>query len=96
MLIEQWLIAPDGRIKFNDFNNAREPMWDGGKQKYCGKRSRYGGVWRSPEEFRGGRQDESIDVYAYGNCIYTLMSLLLWCTSSVLNKFRALTTNSSL
>jgi hypothetical protein len=42
--IEQWLIAPDGSIKLNDFNNAREPLWDQRKGEYCLARSTYGGV----------------------------------------------------
>ncbi len=74
--IEQWLIAPDRSIKLNDFNNAREPTWNVKKNKYCEKTSTYGGVWRSPEEYIGRPQDESIDVYAYGNNIYTLVSPL--------------------
>lgn len=72
--IEQWLIAPDRSVKLNDFNNAREPMWNAKEKRYCEKRSTYGGIWRSPEEFDGYSQDESIDVYAYGNNIYTLVS----------------------
>ena len=42
--IEQWLIAPDGSIKLNDFNNARQPTWDTRKGEYCLKHSSYGGV----------------------------------------------------
>lgn len=72
--IEQWLIAPDGRIKFNDFNNARLPSWDAKEKKYCERTSYYGGTWRSPEEYIPSPQDESIDVYAYGNNIYTLLT----------------------
>jgi hypothetical protein len=76
--IDQWLIAPDGRLKVNDFNNAREPMWNKNDKKYCEKKLTYGGIWRSPEEYSGGQQDESIDVFAYGNNIYTLVSSWLW------------------
>ena len=42
--IEQWLIAPDGSIQLNDFNNAREPLWNAQKREYCEARSSYGGV----------------------------------------------------
>jgi len=72
--MEQWLLDFDGSIKLNDFNNAREPMWDDRKKKYCRKHSTYGGIWRSHEKYNGNAQDESIDTYAYGNGIYPLVS----------------------
>lgn len=72
--IEQWLIAPDGSIKLNDFNNARVPLWSEEKMNYCDTRATYGGTYRSPEEFSGGLQDESKDTFAFGNNIYTLVS----------------------
>jgi serine/threonine protein kinase len=47
--IEQWLIAPDGSIQLNDFNNAHEPLWNEKKRKYCTTHSTYGGVVSSVE-----------------------------------------------
>ena len=82
--IEQWLIAPDGRIKLNDFNNARLPRWDSKHNNYCEIVLIYGGIWRSPEEHNGLLQDESIDIYAFGNSIYTLVSSSLGSFFSIL------------
>ncbi len=72
--IEQWLIAPDGSVKLNDFNNAHLPLWNEKKGRYCLSHRKYGGTYRSPEEFSGGAQDESVDTFAFGNNIYTLVS----------------------
>lgn len=71
--IEQWLISPDRSIKLNDFNNAIEPKWDEKKGAFCDNQGRWGSVNRSPEEYSNGLQDESVDTYAYGNNIYTLV-----------------------
>lgn len=72
--IEQWLLAPDGSVKLNDFNNAKEPRWNGYKGSYCVSRGTYGGTYRSPEEFSGKSQNEAVDVFAFGSNIYTLVS----------------------
>lgn len=71
--IEQWLRASDGSVKLNDFNNAFEPKWDEKKQEYCDRTGIYGDVYRSPEEYSNGPQNESVDVFAFGNNIYTLV-----------------------
>lgn len=42
--IEQFLFAEDGRVKLNDFNNAREPTYDSTANEYCTTKSKYGGV----------------------------------------------------
>jgi serine/threonine protein kinase len=42
--IEQWLIASDGSIRLNDFNNAHVPEWDQMAGDYCTTRSSYGGT----------------------------------------------------
>jgi serine/threonine protein kinase len=44
--IEQWLLAPDGSVKLNDFNNAHEPSWDASKGAYCESKGWYGGAVR--------------------------------------------------
>lgn len=72
--IEQWLIAPDGSIKLNDFNNIRPPHWDDTMQQYCISYAGYGGGFeRSPEEYSGDASDESVDVYALGSSIYPMV-----------------------
>jgi hypothetical protein len=42
--IEQWLIALDGSIRLNDFNNAHLPLWDQTAGDYCTTSSSYGGT----------------------------------------------------
>lgn len=71
--IEQWLVAPDGSIKLNDFNNAKIMKWDERHNRYCHNQLHYGGTYRSPEEFDVTPQDESVDTFAYGNNIYTML-----------------------
>lgn len=72
--IEQWLLAFDGSVKLNDFNNAREPTWNERTGEYCKRRSVYGGIWRSPEEYNSKvGQDEAIDTFAFGQSVYTLV-----------------------
>lgn len=71
--IEQWLIAPDGSIKLNDFNNAHVPLWNEKEGRYCTYSGSYAGTYRSPEEFSDGPQDESVDTFAFGNNIYTMV-----------------------
>jgi serine/threonine protein kinase len=47
---EQWLIARDGSVKLNDFNNAGITLWNDKKQAYCTRFANYGGIV-SPNEF---------------------------------------------
>jgi serine/threonine protein kinase len=47
---EQWLIARDGSVKLNDFNNAGITPWDDAKQEFCTRQATYGG-FVSPNEF---------------------------------------------
>ena len=72
--IEQWLIAPDGSTKLNDFNNAKTARWHQENQEYCTSSGSYGGTYRSPEEFAGNPQDEGVDTYALSSNIYTMVS----------------------
>jgi serine/threonine protein kinase len=72
--IEQWLIAPDGSIKLNDFNNAKIMKWNRQTNRYCPFNSAYGELYRSPEEYEYWDQDESVDTYAFGNNIYTMLT----------------------
>ena len=71
--IEQWLIAPDKTIKLNDFNFAFEPQWDAEKGAYCDKWGVWEGTHRSPEEYSSSPQDEKVDIFEYGQNIYSLV-----------------------
>ncbi|KAL3923574.1 MAG: hypothetical protein SGARI_006190 [Bacillariaceae sp.] len=73
--IEQWLLAKDGSIKLNDFNAAYARQYNVEAQEYCLKEGKPGqGIGRSPEELNGTEQDESVDVFAFGNILYTLLT----------------------
>jgi len=58
----------------NDFNSAYVLPWNVMREKYCRIRSRHTSVSRSPEELSGGKQDETKDIYAYGNSIYKILT----------------------
>jgi hypothetical protein len=87
--LDQWLLAPDGSVKLNDFGDSYPAPWDRKRKKYCFRRDlSRSGTWRSPEEYIGGLQDEAIDVYVFGNNIYTLVSqipkcIVLWCACAL-------------
>jgi Protein kinase domain len=72
--IEQFLIAKDGSLKLNDFNNAYTPEYHEKKQGICLASSSYGGVYRSPQELDGDYQDMSVDTYAFGSNLYTILT----------------------
>jgi serine/threonine protein kinase len=75
--LDQWLLAPDGSVKLNDFGDAYEAPWNQKSEEYCFDKEKSGsGTWRSPEEYHGDLQDEAMDVYVFGNSIYTLVSEL--------------------
>ena len=48
--LEQWLVARDGSVKLNDFNNAGISLWDEATQTFCTSKGVYGGTV-SPNEF---------------------------------------------
>ena len=73
--LAQYLFAPDGRLILNDFNRAEFMLFDEQKGKYCKYTNGKGaGDYRAPEEFRDDWLDEKIDVWSYGNNIYTLIT----------------------
>jgi len=71
----QWLRTSDGVLKINDFNRAEIMLWNGNEGKYCryynGKVS---GNYRAPEENQDHLLNEKIDIYSFGNNIYTLLT----------------------
>eukprot|EP00978_Attheya_sp_CCMP212_P012268 scaffold30482_cov53-Attheya_sp.AAC.6 len=71
----QWLYTKDGKLKLNDFNRAEIRMFDSETGKYCPHWNGHGmGNLRSPEEWRDGELDESIDVFSLGNNIYSILT----------------------
>jgi serine/threonine protein kinase len=71
----QWLRSPAGDLKLNDFNNAEILTFNPKSNTYCKKnRGSWGGMYRSPEEFYGYAIDEQVDIYSFGNNIYTLIT----------------------
>jgi hypothetical protein len=69
------MISTDASADKISFFTAREPMWNKNKTRYCTSKASYGGTYRSPEEFSGKPQDESKDTFAFGNNIYTMVSM---------------------
>jgi len=73
--LPQFLITAEDKVKLNDFNRAEAMLYDESKGDYC----RYlngagGGDWRAPEEWKDGRLNQKIDVWSFGNNVYSLMT----------------------
>lgn len=73
--LPQFLFTGKDNIKLNDFNRGEAMLFDEKKGEYC----RYtngagGGDWRAPEEYRDGLLNEKIDVWSYGNNVYSLLT----------------------
>merc|ERR1740117_2246057 len=71
----QWLQTMDGTLKLGDFNRAEVMEYNYQKKEYC----KYNngdcyGNYRSPEEYSAVDLDEGIDVYTFGNNIYSLLT----------------------
>jgi len=73
--LAQFLFAPDGRLKLNDFNRAEVMLFDEEDGSYCKYQNGKGaGEYRAPEEFEDGWLDQGIDVWSLGNNIYALIT----------------------
>jgi len=71
----QFLHTKDDEIKLNDFNRAEIMFWDEENYHYCKYRNGPGkGNYRSPEEYYDKPLDEKIDVFSFGNNVYTLLT----------------------
>jgi serine/threonine protein kinase len=74
--IDQWMFsASDGRVMFNDFNNAFTLEWNYEKQKYCKFYAFYCGTFKAPEVYgRGSMVSEQVDIWPVGNLIFALLT----------------------
>jgi len=71
----QYLLDKDDRVILSDFNRAEPLLWDEENQQYCKYESGWAfGNVRSPEEYRQDYLDEKIDIYSFGNAIFTLLT----------------------
>jgi len=71
----QFLLTKGKFVKLNDFNRAEIMLWDQNRHQYCKYCEGEGsGSYRSPEEYKDKALDEKIDVYSFGNNIYTLLT----------------------
>jgi serine/threonine protein kinase len=73
--LAQFLFAPDGRLKLNDFNRAEAMLFDEKDGSYCRYQNGKGaGDYRAPEEYKDGWLNEKIDIWSFGNNIYALIT----------------------
>lgn len=72
--IQQFLVTRSGDLKLNDFNNVRPLQWNPIAGQYCPYKTTYNLLYRSPEERNRLPTDESSDVYALGQVLYTLLT----------------------
>jgi len=72
----QYLLDEDHRIKLSDFNRAEPLDWAEAEQEYCKVWMGGGsGNVRSPEEYHERVPiDYNVDVYSYGNILFTLLT----------------------
>ncbi len=71
----QWLFDEHLNVVLIDFNRAEPLLWDEESESYC--KYFVGGALgnvRSPEEYINEMVNEKIDVYSYGNALYTILT----------------------
>ena len=67
----------DGVYKLNDFNKAQFIPKNTITNKPCMVKNvvpKSSGTFRSPEEFAGKTLNEKVDIYAFGNTVYTILT----------------------
>lgn len=71
----QWLFDEHLNVVLVDFNRAEPLLWDEESELYCKYfvGAALGNV-RSPEEYINEMVNEKIDVYSYGNALYTMLT----------------------
>ncbi len=73
--LTQYLFSGENKIKLNDFNRGESMLYDEQKGAYCRYRNGPGGGdWRAPEEYLDDALDEKIDVFSFGNNLYSLLT----------------------
>lgn len=71
---DQWLQTYDGRVVLNDVNNAIPLKWNSETQRYCKAKTRFDNILRAPEELRREPVDELVDVWPFGNMIFSVLT----------------------
>ena len=75
--LENLVLVKTSTIKFNDFNIAMMGRYDPETNRPCGHPVLFESpLWRSPEEIRddGTYVNEKIDVYAFGNILFQILT----------------------
>ena len=71
----QFLHDERGHIKLNDFNRGEVMLYNEEEQQWCQYRNGIGsGNLRAPEEYMDKPLNEKIDIYSFGNVVYTLLT----------------------
>ena len=73
--LSQFLFTKDNKIKLNDFNRGEVMLYNEKKGEYCRyKNGPGGGDWRAPEEYADDPLNEKIDVWSFGNNVYSVLT----------------------
>lgn len=73
--LPQFLFAKNNKIKLNDFNRGEAMLYNEKKGEYCRYRNGDGGGdWRAPEEYADKPLNEKIDVWSFGNNVYSVLT----------------------
>lgn len=74
--VNQFILV-DGKFKFNDFNKAKYLIYNKETDEVCPNKNAITSnakAFHSPEEYRGDRLTEKVDVYSLGNIIFTVLA----------------------
>lgn len=73
--LPQFLFSGENKIKLNDFNRGEAMLYDETAGEYCRyKNGPGGGDWRAPEEYADDKLNEKIDVWSFGNNVYSVLT----------------------
>lgn len=81
--LPQFLFSGQNKVKLNDFNRGEAMLFNEKTGNYCRYRNGAGGGdWRAPEEYADERLNEKIDVWSFGNNVYSVLTGL-WVFHSI-------------
>lgn len=77
--LDQWLVAPDGRIVLNDFDNSVFLGWRMDEERYSSFLGNHVGGFKAPEEVildpgAEGKFTESTDLWKVGDLLYSILT----------------------